>query len=337
MTTTALPTDNQSPATETSAYRPRRWRRIVRATGIGLAIVLVITLVSTVANAAITASEKAELEPYGQTVATSAGDINVYRNGGTGPTMVLLSGYGTPAPAVDFAPLIRELDAFDVIVVEGFGYGYSDLDVLERSIENITAELHEVLAKLEVDEPVILAGHSAGGLYARYYAHTYPDEVAAVIGLDPMAAETSSLEVGTPSNTDGILNALGLVRVVTTIAPDLVQPPGNAYTPEERRQTAAMTNWNYGNPSVSDEWSRIGANSTTAAAQPFAADLPVLEILATESIENIPGWLSRHEAELEGVAAHQLEVLPGPHYLHWTQSPAMARIITQFVTTHVNP
>jgi pimeloyl-ACP methyl ester carboxylesterase len=121
---------------------------------------------------------------------------------------VLLSGYGTPSPAVDFAPLIRELDAFDVIAVEGFGYGYSDLDVPDRTIENITSELHEVLAKLHVDEPVILVGHSAGGLYARYYANAYPDEVSAVIGIDPMAATTSSLEVGTPSVKDAVIAAL---------------------------------------------------------------------------------------------------------------------------------
>ncbi|MFN4001826.1 MAG: alpha/beta fold hydrolase [Microcella sp.] len=295
------------------------------------------TLISTIANAGITAAEKAELEPYGQIVTTSAGGINVYRSGGSGPTMVLLSGYGTPAPAIDFAPLIRELDAFDVIVVEGFGYGYSDLDVAERTVNNITAELHEVLATLEVDEPIILVGHSAGGLYARYYANTYPDQVAAVIGIDPMAASTSSLDVGTPSATDGLLNTLGVVRAVTTIAPHLVQPPGDAYTPAERRQTHALTNWNYGNPSVSDEWSRLGANSTMAAAKPFAADVPVLEMLSTESVENIPDWLSAHEAELDGVVSHQLEVLDGPHYLHWTQSPAMARIITQFVASHVTP
>lgn len=336
--TTATPIDTPATAaTAAPAPRRRRWRRIGRAAGIGLGVILTLTLVSTIANAAATASEKAELTPYGETVTLSAGDINVSRNGGSGPTMVLLSGYGTPAPAVDFAPLIRELDAFDVIVVEGFGYGYSDLDVANRTIENITSELHEVLAKLRVDEPVILVGHSVGGLYARYYANTYPDEVSAVIGIDPMAATTSSLEVGTPSATDAVIAALGLVRVISTIAPDLIQPPGTAYTAEERRRAAAMTNWNYGNASISDEWSQIGANSTKAAALPFAADLPVLELLATESVDTMPEWLPNHEAELEGVTTHQLQVLDGAHYLHWTQSPAMARIITEFVAVHVNP
>jgi pimeloyl-ACP methyl ester carboxylesterase len=309
--------------------------RIARAVGIGLAAVLALTAVSTIANASLNASEHAALTPYGQEVTIDAGDINVYRNGGSGPTMVLLSGYGTSAPAIDFAPLIRELDAFDVVVVEGFGYGYSDLDVGERTIENITAELHEVLAKLQVDEPVILIGHSVGGVYARYYANAYPEEVAAIVGIDPMAATTSSLDEGTPSIVDSVQAATGLVRVVTTIAPDLVQPPGTAYTADERRRTAVMTNWNYGNASVSDEWSRIGANSTKAAMHPFATDLPVLEILSGDSVTMMPEWLPNHEAELKGVTTHELHVLEGTHYLHRTQSPALARLISGFVAAHV--
>lgn len=315
--------------------RPRRRTRIARVLGIVVVTLLLLTGVSALANASITASEKETLTPYGQRVSVDAGAINVYRNGGTGPTMVLLSGFGTPAPAIDFAPLIRKLDAFNVIVVEGFGYGYSDLNVANRTIENITSELHQVLATLQVNEPVILVGHSVGGIYARYYANAYPKEVSAIVGIDPMAATTSSLKVGTPSVVEGIQAGTGLFRLVTTIAPDLIQPPGTAYTPDDRRRTAAMTDWNYGNVSISDEWSRIGANSTKANARPFAADLPILEILSSESVTTMPQWLPNHEKELKGVATHQLEVIEGSHYLHWTQSAALARIISNFVAAHV--
>jgi pimeloyl-ACP methyl ester carboxylesterase len=310
--------------------------KIARAAGLGLAAVLALTAVSATANAAITAAEHTSLTPYGQKVTIDAGDINVYRNGGTGPTLVLLSGFGTPTPAIDFAPLVRELDDFDVIVVEGFGYGYSDLNVGDRTIENITAELHDVLAKLHVDEPVILVGHSVGGIYAHFYANAYPAEVSAVVGIDPMAATKSSLDVGSPSIIESVQAATGLFRMVATIAPDLIQPPGTAFTADERRRYAAMTIWNYGNASVSDEWSRIGANSTKAAAQPFAKDLPVLEILSTESIANIPNWRENHEAELAGVTTHQLDVMEGAHYLQWTQSPALARTISEFIAAHVS-
>ncbi|TFB98842.1 alpha/beta hydrolase [Cryobacterium sp. MDB2-10] len=306
--------------------------RIARAAGIGLAVVLALTAVSTTVNGALNTSEHADLVPYGEKVAIDAGDINVYRNGGTGPTMVLLSGYGTPAPAIDFAPLIRQLNAFNVIVVEGFGYGYSDLNVSDRTVENITRELHEVLAKLRVDEPVILVGHSVGGIYARFYANAYPDEVMAIVGVDPTPALSSSLDEGAPSTVESMQAATGLFRLVTTIAPDLVQPPGSAYTAEERHRIAVMTNWNYGNASVSDEWSRIGANSTKAAMQPFATDLPVLEILSSDSVRTMPQWLPNHEAELENVTTHEITVLEGSHYLHWTQSPALARIISEFLS-----
>ena len=312
-----------------------KFRTIARNTGIGVAAVLALSAISMTANAALSASEHAALTPYGQTVTIDAGDINVYRNGGSGPTLVLLSGFGTPSPSIDFAPLIRELSGFDVIVVEGFGYGYSELGVGDRTIENITSELHQVLAKLQVNGPVILAGHSVGGIYARFYANEYPDEVSAIVGIDPTAATTSSLDVGTPSIIEGLQAGSGLFRSVTTIAPDLVQPPGTAYTKDERARIAAMTNWNYGNVSISDEWSRIGANSTKAAAHPFASDLPVLEILSTESVANMSTWLPSHEAELEGVTIHQLEVLEGAHYLQWTQAPALARLITEFVSAHV--
>ncbi len=322
-------------ATSASTPRRPRWRRALRVGGIALASLSVLALVSAVINASLNASEQSTLAPYGQTVTLPAGDMNVYRNGGAGPTIVLLSGYGTAAPALDFAPLIRELDAFDVIVVEGFGYGYSDLDVKNRSIENITAELHQVLAELDVSSPVILAGHSVGGIYARYYAHEYPDEVAAIIGIDPMAATTSSLEVGDASSVDSIIAASGLVRWASAILPELVQPPGTAFTDEERKRIATMTNWNYGSASLSDEWAQIGANSTKANAHPFAPGLPVLEFLASETVEYMPDWLQNHKAELAGVATHQLEILEGAHYLHWAQSPSMARTIAEFVSAHV--
>ena len=97
---------------------------------------------------------------------------------------MLLSGLGTPAPGLDFQPLVRELNGFDVTVVEGFGYGYSDAEAGPRSNENISNELHEAMATLHVPQPYVLAGHSISGFYLLDYANRYRSEVAAVIGID---------------------------------------------------------------------------------------------------------------------------------------------------------
>ena len=134
--------------------------------------------------------------------------MNVWRNGHAGPTMVLLSGLGTAAPALDFAPLIRQLGAYNVIVVEGFGYGYSDMSARPRTVQNITAELHDALAKLGAPKPYILVGHSIAGFYTLAYAHRYPQEVSAVVGIDPTVPASKA----GPGGTSGLpFHAVGAV------------------------------------------------------------------------------------------------------------------------------
>lgn len=53
--------------------------------------------------------------------------MNVLIQGEGKQTIVLIPGFGTGAPALDFKPLIDELSPFyKVVAVEPFGYGLSD-------------------------------------------------------------------------------------------------------------------------------------------------------------------------------------------------------------------
>ena len=78
-------------------------------------------------NLVLESRERATIPAYGERVEVAGGALNVVRSGNIGANrgapIVLLSGLGTAAPGLDFAPLVRELNGFDVIVVEGFGYG----------------------------------------------------------------------------------------------------------------------------------------------------------------------------------------------------------------------
>jgi pimeloyl-ACP methyl ester carboxylesterase len=53
----------------------------------------------------------------------------------------------------------------------------------------VTDELRGVLAALEIAGPVVLVGHSLGGLYARHYAVRFPADVAGLVLLDPAHEE----------------------------------------------------------------------------------------------------------------------------------------------------
>ncbi|CAN5260684.1 alpha/beta hydrolase [soil metagenome] len=53
-----------------------------------------------------------------------------------------------------------------------------------RTTQDLVADLHAMLAAADIPGPYVLAAHSAGGLVARLYASTYPDEVVGMVLVD---------------------------------------------------------------------------------------------------------------------------------------------------------
>jgi pimeloyl-ACP methyl ester carboxylesterase len=64
---------------------------------------------------------------------------------------------------------------------------------MPRTALDVVQDLHALLAAAHLPGPYVLAGHSLGGLFARLYAQTYPDQVAGVAFVDAFAAEIPSL------------------------------------------------------------------------------------------------------------------------------------------------
>lgn len=317
-----------------SPRRPKR-RKALRILAAAVLAVLALVLASAVANLVLERQERASITPYGERVTvTGGGSLNVFRHGRPGPPIVLLSGLGTPAPALDFAPLIRELGDFNVTVVEGFGYGYSDLSAGERSNKNISTELHEVLGKLNVAPPYTLAGHSIAGFYMLDYANRYPEEVAAVVAIDASVPKATSgpekVKLAGPG-FGRLLAVTGVVRSVLAVAPSLGEPDGDAYTPEERERMRLMTSWNFGNQAVADETARIANNASDLRGVSYPDGLPVLAFVADDGSPEVAGKTAALENLLKNVKRHQIVPLPGHHYLHWTQSKPIAEAIRTFL------
>ena len=134
----------------------------------------------------MTAYEQNKYSAIGQLVEVDGNNMHVYTKGDGDHTIVLLGGLGTAAPALDFEPLINEMAKNNrVVVVEPFGYGWSEITNKERTVENIVEEIRTALEKLNIQGPYILMPHSISGIYSMYYANTYPEEVKAIIGIDP--------------------------------------------------------------------------------------------------------------------------------------------------------
>ena len=99
---------------------------------------------------------------------------------------MILSGSNILFPGLEYAPLADALrEWYSVLIPSKFGYGFSDLTEAPRDVDTVVEEYRRVLAALKHPFPVVLAAHSMGFLEALHWASKYPEEISALVGLDP--------------------------------------------------------------------------------------------------------------------------------------------------------
>lgn len=134
--------------------------------------------------------EKSLRTPIGEMVTVNGHKMSIYVEGEGDKTLVFMSGGGTCSPILDFKSLYSLLsDDYRIVVVEKFGYGFSDIVDESREIEKILNETRTALDKAGIAGPYILCPHSMSGIEALYWAQKYPEEIEAIIGLDMAVPE----------------------------------------------------------------------------------------------------------------------------------------------------
>jgi len=72
-------------------------------------------------------------------------------------------------------------------------FSRSDAVPMPRSAADAVNDLHQLLAAARVPGPYVMVGHSTGGLIARLYAATYPDQVVGLVLVDAIAETMQTL------------------------------------------------------------------------------------------------------------------------------------------------
>lgn len=134
--------------------------------------------------------------PLGKLIEVDGHNMSIYTEGEGEHTIVFMSGWGTASPILDFKPLYSRLsNQYRIVVVEKFGYGFSDIVGGERSFDTILRQDREALEKAGIKAPYVLCAHSYSGYEATLWAQKYPDEVEAIVGLDMCTANSKSEEM----------------------------------------------------------------------------------------------------------------------------------------------
>lgn len=290
-----------------------------------LLVVIIIVAGMFVTNKILNRLDDKKITDYGQKISVDDKKINVSIHGNGQETIVLLPGFGTAAPALDFTPLVNELKAYyKVVVVEPLGYGLSDLPTSERSTKNIVSEIHETLQKLDITSYTLM-GHSIAGIYGLDYSRTYPDEVTAFVGIDT-SFPTQSVDPF-PASSYKLLRDLGVFRLL--LKPDsLMAPDVDSKTKEQIRLISLK---NTMNAAILSEGEQMEANFNAAKNINFPKELPVLFFLAEASIKDTEGWETKHEEQIKGLNYGKVEIFEGEHYLHYTKSKEMVESYRDFI------
>jgi len=317
------------PKEEVTKKRMRKPLRILLKTlgAIAAAIVLFLAIVFFV-NVFATNSEQGKIEPYGQHVSVDGKNMNVLIQGEGEETIVLLPGFGTATPALDFKLLIDQLSPFyKVVAIEPFGYGLSDETEKERTTENIVGEIHEALQQLNINRYIFM-GHSITGIYGIDYVNKYPNEVTAFVGIDSSVPTQPGMDVKFPLKKLELLKKSGFLRLMMNLGADPYT--GLAFDEKTVEQMKMISFKNMNNDTTLNEMDHISSNFKGAQGLTFPKDLPLLLFVQSDN-QDVAGWIPLHEGQIKDSVHGKVITMDGSHYLHHTKFKEIAENVRTFM------
>ncbi len=269
------------------------------------------------------------LKCKGELVNVKGHNIHLYRIGDINkPKIVLMSGSGTVAPVYDFKVLYEKLSKhFRVIVIEKFGYGYSDIYDSPADIDTLVSTQKKALETIGENGPYILMPHSMSGIEALRWAQLYPDDVAAIIGNDMCTPLTYS--VWTDEQVD---KKIRLMRFATKYKlQGLLCPLSNrSLTNSEIKQHKLLRKRNAFNICCINESKEVLSNVAVVKNAGYPK-CPTL--LFVSNGKQTQGHWAEAQKEFATLTNAKLISFDSGHYIHHFKSKEMCEEIIDFVKT----
>jgi pimeloyl-ACP methyl ester carboxylesterase len=210
--------------------------------------------------------------------------------GSGSPTVVLLPGAGEVSSSWGWiAPAVARDSR--VCAYDRAGRAWSDDGRGPQDGVALSADLHALLEHANVPGPVVLVGHSFGGLYALDYAARYPEQVAGVVLLDASHPEMFTRLRTYPVFYEGFrrvsavfpsLARLGVARLVN-------HSSFAGLPPRARSEERALWSTARQARSQHDEWAEAPAAMRQARSLRTLGARPLIVVTAVRGAQD--GWM----------------------------------------------
>ena len=261
--------------------------------------------------------------------------MHVYSEGNGEQTIVFLSGGGTSAPVLDFKPLWSELSpTYKIAVVEKAGYGWSDIADVSREIDVILEESRTALSLAGMQPPYILAAHSMSGLEAIRWAQIYPEEVEAIIGLDPAIPESYSM-MKLPSKPVKIMGTLfarsGMIRLVPSIANSSAAIQSGELSEEDMETYRSVFYRRTATANMLDEMDHVRENAEIVNQSGIPIETPMYFFISDGKEVGIASWREMLTDYIGQLKHGNYIYMDAGHYLHAWEPKLIAEEIKDFI------
>jgi len=150
---------------------------------ISLVVLLMILLVGSIYQFVESKADMARHPAPGKLIDIGGYRLHLHCNGTGSPTVLFEAGIGDDSLTwAGVQPAIAKTTR--ACSYDRAGYGWSDPSPNPRDAKTIAQELYTLLRAADIGGPLVLVGHSLGGMFVREYAGLYRSDVAGMVLVD---------------------------------------------------------------------------------------------------------------------------------------------------------